>query len=400
LVRKGPIMVEEVFIVSGVRTPIGAFNGSLSSFSATELGAMVLTEATRRAGLVEEQVDEVIMGNVLATGLGQNPARQALLKAGFPYAVGAFTVNKVCGSGLKAIMLAAQAIALGDAEVVVAGGMESMSQAPFYLEKARTGYRMGNGLLIDSLDHDGLRDINNDFLMGVSAEYCADKYAVSREDQDLFAYGSYQKTLKARARGKFKEELLPISLPTKGKNSLTIAQDEIPRETSLEALAELKPAFKKGGTVTAGNSSKISDGAAAVVLASGKKVRELNLIPLAGVGAQGSSGLDPKYVLVAPILAIPKVLRKAGFTIGDIDLYEVNEAFSASTIAVIKELGLDPEKVNIHGGSVALGHPIGASGARVLVTLLYALKDRAARRGMASLCLGGGEAVSLIVERN
>lgn len=392
-------MVEEVFIVSGVRTPLGAFNGRLSSFKATELGAAVISEAIERAGLTKEQVDEVIMGNVLPAGLGQNPARQAMLKAGLPYDVGAITVNKVCGSGLKAVMLAAQAIALKDAEIIVAGGLENMSQAPFYLEKARTGYRMGNGSLIDSMDHDGLRDINNNFLMGISAEYCAEKYGVTREDQDLFAHQSYQKALKARADGKFKEEILPVSIPQKGKEDLIFDQDEILKETSLEALFRLKAAFKKDGTVTAGNASKISDGAAALVLMSGSKVRELNLTPLARVGAQGSSGLDPKYVLVAPLLSIPKVLKKAGLSIHDIDLQEVNEAFSSSTVAVIKELGLDPEKVNIHGGSVALGHPIGASGARVLVTLLYAMKDRGARRGMASLCLGGGEAVSLIVEK-
>ena len=391
--------MEEVYIVSAVRTPIGAFNGALSGFTATELGSLVITEAVQRAGLSKEQVDEVIMGNVLSGGLGQNPARQAMLKAGLPYEVGAITVNKVCGSGLKSVMLAAQAIALKDAEVIVAGGLESMSRAPYFLEKARTGYRMGNGTLFDSLDHDGLRDINNDFLMGVSAEYCAEKYGVTRDDQDQFTYQSYVKALKARAEGKFKEQILPISLPQKkGKPPLVVDFDEIVKETSLEALSGLRPAFKKDGTVTAGNSSKISDGAAAVVLMSGSKVRALGVKPLFRVGAQGSSGLDPKYVLVAPLLSIPKVLKKAGLTVADIDLQEVNEAFSSSTVAVIRELGLDPEKTNVHGGSVALGHPIGASGARVLVTLLYALKDRQAKRGMASLCLGGGEAVSLIVE--
>jgi len=391
-------MIEEVVIVSAVRTPLGAFNGSLSGFSATELGSLVITEAIKRAGLTKEQVDEVIMGNVLPAGLGQNPARQAMIKAGLPYEVGAITVNKVCGSGLKAVMLGAQAIALGDAEVVVAGGLENMTQAPYYLEKARSGYRMGNGVLIDSLDHDGLRDLQNDFLMGVSAEYCAEKYGVPREDQDLFACRSYQKALKARVEGKFKEEILPLSIPRKGKEPLVFDQDEILRETSLEALSGLRPAFKKDGTVTAGNSSKISDGAAAVVLMSATRAGELGIKPMVKVGAQGASGLDPKYVLVAPLLSIPKVLKKAGLSITDIDLQEVNEAFSSSTVAVIKELGLDPDRVNIHGGSVALGHPIGASGARVLVTLLYAMKDRGAKRGMASLCLGGGEAVSLIVE--
>ncbi|MGC1404728.1 MAG: acetyl-CoA C-acetyltransferase [Thermodesulfobacteriota bacterium] len=392
-------MPEEVFVVSGVRTALGSFNGSLSVFKATELGAMVITEAIRRAGLEKGQVDEVIMGNVLPAGLGQNPARQAMLKAGLPYEVGAITVNKVCGSGLKAVMLAAQAIALKDADVVVAGGLENMSQAPFYLEKIRTGYRMGNGVLIDSMDHDGLRDINNDILMGISAEYCAEKYGVSREEQDLFAYNSYQRALKARVEGKFKEEILPVSIPRKGQEPLVFDQDEILRETGLEALTQLKPAFKKDGTVPAGNASKSSDGAAALVLMSGSKVRELGVTPMARVGAQGASGLDPKFVLVAPLLSIPKVLKKADLTYKDIDLQEVNEAFCSSTIAVIKELGLDPERVNVHGGSVALGHPIGASGSRVLVTLLHAMKDRKAKRGMASLCLGGGEAVSLIVER-
>jgi acetyl-CoA C-acetyltransferase len=391
-------MSEKVVIVSAVRTALGAFNGSLSGFSATELGSLVITEAIKRAGLTKEHIDEVIMGNVLPAGLGQNPARQAMIKAGLPYEVGAITVNKVCGSGLKAVMLAAQAIALGDAQVVVAGGLENMTRAPYYLEKARSGYRMGNGVLIDSMDHDGLRDLQNDFLMGVSAEYCAEKYGVTREDQDLFTFQSYQKALKARAEGKFKEEILPLSIPCKGKEPLVFDQDEILRETSLEALSGLRPAFKKDGTVTAGNSSKISDGAAAVVLMSATRAGELGIKPMVKVGAQGASGLDPKYVLVAPLLSIPKVLKKAGLSIKDIDLQEVNEAFSSSTVAVIKELGIDPDQVNIHGGSVALGHPIGASGARVLVTLLYAMKDRGVRRGMASLCLGGGEAVSLIIE--
>jgi acetyl-CoA C-acetyltransferase len=390
--------MEEVYIVSAVRTPIGAFNGTLSGFTATELGSLVISEALRRAGLAKDQADEVIMGNVLPGGLGQNPARQAMMKAGLPFEVGAITVNKVCGSGLKSVMLAAQAIALKDADIVVAGGLESMSRAPFFLEKARTGYRMGNGVLYDSLDHDGLRDINNDFLMGVSAEYCAEKYNVSRDDQDRFSHNSYARALKARAEGKFKAEILPLAVPRKGKDPLVVDQDEVLRETPLETLAGMRPAFKKDGTVTAGNSSKISDGAAALVLVSGSKLKELGLQPLARVGAQGASGLDPKYVLVAPLLSIPKVLKKAGLTVADIDLQEVNEAFAASTVAVIKELGLDPEKTNVHGGSVSLGHPVGASGARVLVTLLYAMKDRQAKRGMASLCLGGGEAVSLIVE--
>jgi acetyl-CoA C-acetyltransferase len=278
--------MEEIYIVSAVRTPIGAFNGTLSGFTATELGSLVIGEAINRAGIAKEKVDEVIMGNVLPGGLGQNPARQAMLKAGLPYEVGAITVNKVCGSGLKSVMLAAQAIAAKDAEVVVAGGLESMSRAPYFLEKARTGYRMGNGTLLDSLDHDGLRDINNDFLMGVSAEYCAEKYGVTRDDQDRFTYQSYQRALKARAEGKFKDQILPISIPQKkGKPPLVMDFDEIVKETSLEALSGLRPAFKKDGTVTAGNSSKISDGAAAVVLMSGSKARELGVKPLFRVGA-------------------------------------------------------------------------------------------------------------------
>jgi acetyl-CoA C-acetyltransferase len=390
--------MEEVVIVSAVRTPVGAFNGALSGFKATELGAMVITEALKRAGLPKEQVDEVIMGNVLPAGLGQNPGRQAMLKAGLPYEVGAITVNKVCGSGLKAVMLGTQAIQVGDAKVVVAGGLENMSQAPYYLEKARTGYRMGNGVLIDSMDHDGLRDINLDILMGISAEYCAEKYKVTREDQDLFAFNSYQKALKAQSEGKFAAEILPVTIPRKGKEPLVVDKDEVIRETSYETLAALRPAFKKDGTVTAGNASKISDGAGAVVLMSAGKARELGIKPMVRVVAQGSSGLDPKYVLVAPLLSIPKVLKKAGLSVKDINLQEVNEAFSASTVAVIRELGMEESRVNIRGGAVAIGHPIGASGARVLITLLYALRDTGARRGMASLCLGGGEAVSLIVE--
>lgn len=390
--------MEDVIIVSAVRTAIGAFNGALANIPATTLGGSVIAEVIRRAGIGKEDVDEVIMGNVLPAGLGQNPGRQAAIRAGLPFESGAITVNKVCGSGLKAVMLAAQAIQTGDAEVVVAGGMENMNLAPYYLERARTGYRMGDGKIIDGMVHDGLWDIVNDFHMGVSAELCAAKYAVSREEQDRYAARSYQRSLEAIAGGKFKAEILPVEVPAK-KGTLVFETDETPRETPYETLAGLSPAFQKGGTVTAGNSSKISDGASALVLMAGKRAKDLKVPPMARVAAQGAAGIDPKYVLVAPIHSIPKVLKKAGLRVEDIDLHEVNEAFASSTLAVIKELKIDPEKCNTRGGAISLGHPIGASGARVLTTLLYAMQEQKGRRGMASLCLGGGEAVSLIVER-
>jgi acetyl-CoA C-acetyltransferase len=392
--------MREVVIVGAVRTPVGAFSGSLKGISATDLGARVINESIARAGLDAETIDEVIMGNVLPAGLGQNPGRQAMLKAGLPYGVGAITVNKVCGSGLKAVMLAAQAVACGDAEAVVAGGLENMNQAPYYLFGARTGYRMGAAEAVDGMIHDGLWDHFNDFHMGMSAELCADKYGVSRGDQDEFAHRSYQKALAAQAEGAFEREIVPVEIPQKKGEPKVFDRDEVIRDTSLADLAKLPAVFRReGGTVTAGNSSKISDGAAAVVVCSADFAARHNLEVLARVGAQASDGLDPKYVLVAPMLAIPKVLDKAGLTTDDIDLYEINEAFSSSSVAINRELGLDPEKVNVRGGSVAIGHPIGASGARVLVTLLYAMVDRGARRGLASLCLGGGEAVALIVER-
>ena len=309
-------------------------------------------------------------------------------------------MNKVCGSGLKAVMLAAQAIAVGDAEVIVAGGLENMNLAPYYMMKGRTGYRMGSAPIMDGMVHDGLWDHFNDFHMGMSAELCAEKYGVSREDQDEFAYQSYQKALKARAEGAFEPEIMPVTIPRKKKEPLVFKEDEVVRETSLESLARLSPAFRKeNGTVTAGNASKISDGAAAVVVTSAEYAEKNGLKVLARVGAQCSDGLDPKYVLVAPMLAIPKVLKKAGLDLGDIDLFEINEAFAASSVAINRELNLDPSKVNVRGGATALGHPIGASGARVLVTLLYTMADMNVKRGLASLCLGGGEAVALIVER-
>jgi acetyl-CoA C-acetyltransferase len=392
--------MRDVVVVSAVRTAVGGFAGTLANISATELGAMAINESLSRAGLPQEAADEVIMGNVLPAGLGQNPGRQAMLKAGLPYGTGAITVNKVCGSGLKAVMLAAQAVACNDADVIVAGGLENMNQAPYYMLKARTGYRMGSAKAVDGMVHDGLWDHINDFHMGMSAELCAEKYGVTRQDQDEFAFASYEKALAAQAAGLFDDEIMPVEIPQRKGDPLVFNKDEVVRPTSMADLEKLPPAFKRdNGSVTAGNSSKISDGAAAVVVTSAEYAEKNNLQVLARVGAQASDGLDPKYVLVAPMLAIPKVLKKAGLTTNDIDLYEINEAFSSSSVAINRELDLDTSKINVNGGSVAVGHPIGASGARVLVTLLYAMKNRNARRGLASLCLGGGEAVALIVER-
>ena len=392
--------MKDVVIVSACRTAVGDFAGSLSSISATDLGAMAIKEAIRRAGIKNEDIDEVIMGSVLPHGLGQNPARQTSVRAGLPWEVGAITVNKVCGSGLKAVMLAAQAIQCNDADVIVAGGQENMNLCPYMLSKARTGYRMNNGALIDGMVHDGLWDHVNDFHMGISAELVSEKYGVSREDTDAFALNSYEKSWNAIEQGKFKDEIFPVEVPVRKGDPIIFDQDEIPvREprTTAEGLARLRPAFKKDGLVTAGNASKISDGASALVLMSREKAQGLGCTPLVRVGAQGASGIDMKYVLAAPIDSIPKVLSKAGLQIGDVDLHEINEAFSTSSVAINRELGIDPERVNVHGGSVAIGHPIGASGARVLTTLIYAMKDRGAKVGQASLCLGGGEAVTLII---
>ena len=392
--------MRDVVIVSACRTAIGDFAGSLSAISATDLGALVIKESVRRAGINNEDIDEVIMGSVLPHGLGQNPARQTMVRAGLPWEVGAITVNKVCGSGLKAVMLAAQAIQCEDADVIVAGGQENMNLCPYMLEKARTGYRMNNSSLIDGMVHDGLWDHVNDFHMGISAELVSEKYGVSREDTDAFALNSYEKAWKAMEEGKFNDEIVPVEVPVRKGDPLIFEKDEIPLrkpKTSAESLAKLRPAFKKDGLVTAGNASKISDGASALVIMSREKAQELGCKPMVRVGAQGAAGIDMKYVLVAPILSIPKVLAKDDLRIEDVDLHEINEAFSTSSVAINRELGLDNEKVNIHGGSVALGHPIGASGARVLTTLIYAMKDRGVKVGQASLCLGGGEAVTLIV---
>lgn len=391
--------MREAVIVSAVRTPLGSFNGSLTSVGATRQGAIVLAEAVQRAGIAAEEVNEVVMGQVLPCGYGQNPARQAAVLAGLPPEVECLTVNKVCGSGLKAVMLAAQAIQAGDAEVVVAGGMESMTLAPYYLEKARFGYRMGDGTLLDHMVHDGLWDVVNDFHMGISNELCSERYHVTREDQDRYAAQSYRRTLAAMAAGKFEDEIVAVPIPARKGDSVLFKQDECPRETSLEALARMKPAFKKDGVTTAGNASVISDGAAAVVVMAREKAAALGCRILATIGAQASAGIDMKYVLVAPILAIPKCLRKEGLGIEDVDLFEINEAFSGSTVAVLKELQLDPSRVNVNGGSVALGHPIGASGCRLLVTLLYEMIRQDRKTGLTSLCLGGGEAVAMVVRR-
>ncbi len=391
--------MKEVVIVSGARTPLGAFNGALGEIPATRLGAMVIEEAVKRAGIQKTDVNEAIMGMVLPCGYGQNPAKQAVVQAGMPWEVEAITVNKVCGSSLKAVMLAAQAIQAGDADVVVAGGMENMSYAPYYLEKARTGYRMGNGQLVDHMVHDGLWDVVNDFHMGMSNELCSEKYNVSREDQDKFADGSYRKAMEAIKSGRFRDEIMPVEIPQRKGDPKIFDTDECPRETSLEMLSKMKPAFKKDGVGTAGNASIISDGASAVVVMSREKAEELGCKVLVSVGAQASYGIDMKYVLVAPIWAMPKCAKKEGISLDDIDLFEINEAFSGSSVAILKELNLDPSKVNVNGGAVALGHPIGASGCRVLVTLIHEMIKQDKKTGMASLCLGGGEAVAMIVER-
>ena len=392
--------MREAVIIGACRTAIGDFNGGLKTVPARELGAIVVREAIRRAKLDPELVDEAILGCVLPHGIGQNPARQAVISAKLPLKVECLTVNKVCGSGLKAVMLAAHAVQTGDAEVVVAGGMENMNQAPYLLPKLRAGARMGNAEVKDGMVWDGLWDVNNNFHMGNTAELVATKFKVTREDMDRFAKASYDKALAAQKAGQFASEIVPVPVPQGKGEPKPFVLDEVPRETSLESLSALRPAFKKdGGVVTAGNSSKIADGAAAVVVTTPERAKAAGAEILARIVAQGAAAQEPLDVLVTPILSIPKVLKKAGLKVSDIDLHEVNEAFSVSTVAVMRTLGIPEERLNVHGGAVALGHPIGASGCRVLVTLLSALKDRKLKRGMASLCLGGGEAVSLIVER-
>jgi acetyl-CoA C-acetyltransferase len=398
---KGPVL-EEVVIVSGVRTPVGKFQGSLSDFSAPQLGALVVREAVKRAQLDPQQVDECIMGNVLQAGLGQNPARQAALNGGLPPEVGAMTINKVCGSGLKSVALAAQAIQTGNSEIVVAGGMESMTNAPYLLPQARKGYRLGNSQIIDSVVNDGLWDVYNNYHMGMTGENVAEKYGVTREDQDEFAVSSHRKAVQAWKECHFKSQVLPVELPArkKGDPPVIFDRDEGPREdTSADTLRSLKPVFKKDGTVTAGNASTINDGAAAVVVMSAAKAKELGLKPMARIVAQATSGVDPKWVMMAPVDGVRKIWNKTGWKPDEVDLYELNEAFSVQSVALVRELGIDMNRVNVNGGAVAIGHPIGASGARVLVTLLYEMIRRDVHKGIAALCLGGGNSVAMAIER-
>ena len=392
--------MERAVILSAVRTPIGKFMGGLSPLTATELGSKVVAEVVRRAGIDPDQVDEAILGNVVQAGLGQNPARQAALRGGLDPRVAAMTINKVCGSGLKAVALAAQAVQLGESEVVVAGGMESMSNCPYLLKGARTGFRLGNQEMIDSMINDGLWDAYENFHMGVTGELVAEKYKISRQEQDQFALESHQKATRAMKSCFFGAQIVPVEIPQKKGDPIVIKTAESPREdTSLEILAKLKPAFKKDGTVTAGNAPGTNDGAAAVIVTSEKNAARFGKQPIARIVAQAVSGVEPKWVMMAPVEAVEKLLRKTGWDRDkDVDLYELNEAFAVAAIAVTRVLKLNPEKVNVNGGAVALGHPIGASGARVLVTLVYELQRRNLKRGIAALCLGGGNAVALAVE--
>jgi acetyl-CoA C-acetyltransferase len=390
--------LREVVIVGAVRTPIGSFMGSLSSLPATKLGSIVIDEALNRAGIEKSVVDEVIMGNVLVAGEGQAPARQAALGANLPESIECLTINKVCGSGLKSVMLASQSIMVGDADVIVAGGMESMSNVPYYLFKARNGFRMGHQKLVDGMIFDGLWDVYNDFHMGNAAELCARECNISRHDQDEFSIMSYQRALDAQKAEKFKDEIVAVSIPQRKGDPLIIDTDEEPTKVSFDKIPTLKPVFDKEGTVTAANASSINDGAAAVVLIAEEKAKELGLKPMAKIGAQASTAKKPEWFTTAPADAIQKCLKKADLNTSDIDLYEINEAFAVVALAVNEILDLNVNNVNVNGGAVALGHPIGASGTRILVTLLYEMKKRAANRGLAGLCIGGGEASALIVE--
>lgn len=386
-------------IVSAIRTPIGSFGGTLSQISAPRLGAIVIEEALKRANIPKSEVNEVIMGSVLTAGMGQAPARQAAIFAGLPESVECMTINKVCGSGLKSVMLAAQSIMLGDADVIVAGGMESMSNVPFILDKARTGYRMGHGQLIDLMIHDGLWDVYNNFHMGNAAELCAKEMNITRQEQDEFAVESYKRALEAQEKNYFHDEIVPVNIEQKTGGSTIIKEDEEPKKVKFDKIPGLKPAFQKDGTVTAANASKINDGAAAVVIMSEKKAKEYGLKPLVKIVSYASFAQKPEWFTTAPPQAIKKVLSKASLNLNDIDLFEINEAFAVVTLAAQKLLGLDSKKINIHGGAVALGHPIGASGTRILVTLIHAMKQKNAKRGLATACIGGGEASAIIVEQ-
>jgi len=387
-------------IVSAARTPIGSFLGSLASFSAPQLGGIAIKECLKRAGIEGSLVQEVIMGNVLTAAVGQSPARQAILAAGLPKETGALTIGKVCGSGLKAVMLADQMIRSGDREVIVAGGMESMSQAPYALLKAREGYRMGNGEIIDTMVKDGLWDVYNNFHMGSAAELCAEKYGITKADQDQFAVQSYLRALEATKNGRFKDEIVTVPVPQKKGDPILVSEDEEPKRGNTEKLPQLRPAFKKDGTVTAGNASSINDGAAALLVMSEAKAKALGLKPLATILAHEQASIEPEWFTIAPAVAMEKALAKAGLKSEQIDLWEVNEAFAVVSLFNNQKIKIPNDKVNVNGGAVALGHPIGASGARILVTLLYEMQRRKAKRGLASLCIGGGEGVALIVESN
>ncbi len=391
--------MSEVVIAGAVRTAIGKFQGEISSMKATQLGALVIKEAVKRAGIEPGQVTEVIMGNVIGAGLGQNPARQAALGAGLDFAVSALTVNKVCGSGLKAVVLGTQALKLGDEDIVIAGGMESMSNAPYILRKARTGFRLGDGKIVDTMVYDGLWDAYNDFHMGNTGEITSERYDVSRVEMDEYAYNSHRKAVASIEGGGFSEEIMPVEVPRRKGDPVIFDTDEGPRaDVSIESMSKLRAVFKDGGVITAGNASQLSDGAAALVLMTDTRAAELGVKPMAKVTGYATGGIEPELVMMAPTIAVPKLLKKTGLKLEDFDLIELNEAFAVQPCAVMKELGMDHEKVNIHGGAVALGHPIGCSGTRILVTLLYGLKQTGGKRGLATLCLGGGNAVALSVE--
>ena len=391
--------MREVVIASAARTPVGSFQGVLSDVPSTKLGSIAIEAAIERAGIAPDEVDECIMGCVLPAGLGQAPARQAALGAGLPKSVGCMTVNKVCGSGLKSIMLAFDAVRLGEADVVVAGGMESMTRAPYALDKARGGYRMGDGKIVDLMIKDGLWDVYNDFHMGNAAEMCGEKYGFTREIQDEFAIESYTRAQNAQKDGRFDEEIVPVSVPQRKGDPVVVSEDEGPGQLLREKVSKLRPAFKKDGSITAVNASSINDGGAAVVVMSAELAKEKGIEPLAKIVAHSTAAREPEWFTTAPVDAMNKVFEKTGLTAGDIDVYEINEAFAVVTLAANKEFNLDPAKVNVNGGSVAIGHPIGASGARIFVTLLHAMKQKGAKRGLATLCIGGGEAVAMIVER-
>ncbi len=394
--------IKQAVIISAARTPTGKFQGSLKGFSATQLGSLAVREAVRRAGIGPEQVDEVIMGCVVQAGLGQAPARQAALGAGLPPEVSALTVNMVCGSGLRAVALAAQSVQLGDSEMVVAGGMESMSNIPYALQTAREGFRMGNQVATDLMIHDGLWCPFENWHMGNTGEVVADKYQISRERQDSFAFDSHRKAIEAQKAGRFEAEIFPVEIPQRKGDPIIFDHDEGVRvDTTTESLGKLRPAFKKdGGSVTAGNASSVNDGASALVITSSEKAIELGIEPLSRIVASATSGIEPKLIMMAPVQGVLNVLEKAGWKMADVDLFELNEAFSVQAIGVMQELGLDVEKVNVNGGAVAIGHAIGNSGARILTTLLFEMKRRGAKRGVAALCLGGGNSVAMAVERD